>query len=80
MDHIDHNQLLDRGDTAAMLTALGFKISKQTLAKLACSSADGPEYQIFCGRALYRANTARAWAEKRASRPRRSSFETAAVA
>jgi hypothetical protein len=69
----DPNQLLDRAETAAMLTRLGFKISKQTLAKLACTGTDGPEYQLAFGRALYRAGAARAWAESRMSAPRRSS-------
>jgi hypothetical protein len=77
MNDFDPNQLLDRGETAAMLTRLGFKISKQTLAKLACMGADAPEYRLAFGRALYRAGEARAWAERRLSmsRPRRASFE-----
>lgn len=80
MNQFDPDQLLDRGETAAMLTALGFKISKQTLAWLACTSSKGPEYQIFCGRALYRTGAAKAWAEARASAPRRSSSEAIAAA
>jgi hypothetical protein len=79
MTDLDPNQLLDRAETAAMLTRLGFKISKQTLAKLACSGTDGPEYRLAFGRALYRAGVARAWAEGRLSKPRRSSFEAAAA-
>jgi hypothetical protein len=79
MTDLDPNQLLDRAETAAMLTRLGFKISKQTLAKLACTGTDGPEYQLAFGRALYRAGVARAWAEGRLSKPRRSSFEAAAA-
>jgi len=77
MTQFDPDQLLDRRETAAMLSTLGFKISAQTLAWLACTSSKGCEYQIFCGRALYRAGTAKAWAEARASKPRRSSCEAA---
>jgi hypothetical protein len=47
MNDFNPNQLLDRAETAAMLTRLGFKISKQLLAKIACTSGDGPEYRIF---------------------------------
>jgi hypothetical protein len=78
MTHPD--QLLDRADTAAMLSALGYKISRQTLAKLACCSTDGPEFSRFCGRALYRAGSAIAWAQARATKPRRTSRETETAA
>ena len=79
MTDFDPNQLLDRGETAAMLTRLGFKISKQTLAKIAATRTDGPEYQLAFGRALYRVGAARAWAESRMSAPRRSSGEALAA-
>ena len=77
MNQFDPDQLLDRGEGAAFLTALGFKISKQTLATMACTSTAGPEYSLFCGRALYRAGQLKTWAEGRASKPRRSTLEAA---
>jgi hypothetical protein len=55
-------QVLDRADTADMLTRCGFKVSKQTLAKIACTRADGPAYRVAFGRAMYRAGDALAWA------------------
>ena len=75
MNNIDPNQLLDRTEMAALLTRLGFKITRQTLAKIAATRTDGPEYQIFCGRALYRAGPGVEWAQSQRSRPRRSSLE-----
>ena len=77
--NIDPNQLLDRGETAALLTSRGFRITRQTLAKIAATRTDGPEYQIFCGRALYRAGPAIEWAQSQLSRPRRSSLEAIAA-
>ena len=81
MTYPDPDQLLDRADTALMLSALGFKVSRSTLAKLACVSPnESAPYILFCGRALYRAGTAIAWAQARATKPSRVSRETETVA
>jgi hypothetical protein len=76
---VDPSQRQDRGEFAATLTRLGFKISKQTLAKLACTGTDGPEYQLAFGRAYYVAGRGVAWAIGRLSAPRRSSLERVAA-
>jgi hypothetical protein len=79
MTQFDPDQLLDRKEMAAMLSTFGYKISAQTLSWIACTRGDGCEYSIFNGRALYRAGAAKAWAEKRASKPRKSSSECVAA-
>jgi hypothetical protein len=71
-------QRVDRGEFAATLKALNINLSKQTLAKIACTGTDGPEYQIAFGRAYYLLGPGVAWALGRFSKPRRSSFEGAA--
>jgi hypothetical protein len=80
MNQFDQDLLLDRGDTAAMLTANGFKTSRQTLAWLACTSEAGPVYQLYHGRALYQVGPTLEWAKSRLSKPRRSSTEATAAA
>jgi hypothetical protein len=73
MNQFDPAQLLDRGDTASMLTTHGFKTSRQTLAWLACTSSDGPVYQLYNGRAIYQVGPTLEWAKSRLSTPRRRS-------
>ena len=66
--------LLGRKETAAALTALGFRISDKTLASKA-SREGGPPYRTFGRSVLYRWGDALAWAEGRLSAPRRSTSE-----
>jgi hypothetical protein len=76
---MENDHFLTREEAASHLTERGLRISKQTLARLAATSSDGPEYQIFGSRAVYRINRLNEWANAYISKPRRSSFETAAA-
>jgi len=76
---IDHDQMLDRRETAAMLTRCGFRTSAQALANLAATTSTGPLYSIYLGRALYCAGATLDWAKARASKPRRCSSNLAAA-
>ncbi|GGG52663.1 hypothetical protein GCM10010964_44730 [Caldovatus sediminis] len=66
--------LLTREQTAAALTALGYKVSPKTLSTKA-TRGGGPPYSLFCGRALYRWQDALDWARTRTTPPRRSTSE-----
>jgi hypothetical protein len=73
--NIPADALLDRRQLAAVLTALGFTITKGTLEALA-SRGRGPPYRRW-GRAVvrYRWSEALAWAEARLSEPHSSTAE-----
>ena len=60
--------LLTRDHVAAALTESGFPVKPKTLAKRA-SAGDGPPYQLFNARALYKWNDALAWARSRLKIP-----------
>ncbi len=66
--------LLTREQTAAALTALGYKVSPKTLSTKA-TRGGGPPYSLFCGRALYRWQDALDWARGLTTPPRRSTSE-----
>jgi hypothetical protein len=76
---VDPDQFLGRKETAALYKSFGINISAQTLAKIACTTGDGPEYQVIFGRAVMRPRAALEWAFSRASKPRRASFGEGAV-
>jgi hypothetical protein len=58
---LDENDLLSRAETAAALTAAGYRIKETTLATKACRG-DGPPYRVVNRRALYRWSDALDWA------------------
>jgi hypothetical protein len=60
--------LLTRDQAAAALTENGFPIKPKTLAKRA-SAGDGPPYQMFGARALYKWGDLSAWAQSRLTEP-----------
>jgi hypothetical protein len=62
--------LKTRAQTAEALTKIGFPVKPKTLAVWA-SRGDGPPYQIFRARALYRWNETEAWARARLTFPAR---------
>lgn len=66
----------DRREIAATLTAMGFKTSPKTLAKLA-SIGGGPEYHTFGNRTLYKPSKAIAWAKGKLSAARASTSQAA---
>ena len=70
----DCDTLLSRDQAATTLKAAGFPVSKATLATMA-SRGQGPIYQRFGPRALYRWGDLLSWAEGRLSAPRRSTSE-----
>jgi hypothetical protein len=74
----DPDTLLGRKETAAALTAAGFKVSAETLTTKA-SRGGGPPYQLFGQRALYRWADSLEWARGRLSAPHRSAAEHAAA-
>jgi hypothetical protein len=74
------DRYLSRSEAAEYLTNRGLRIARQTLARLAATSNQGPVYRLFGSRAIYRVADLDAWAEHRASAPRRSSFETTVAA
>ena len=59
--------LLTRDQTAAALTAVGFPITRATLATKA-TRGGGPPFQRFGPRPLYRWGNALQWAQSRLSR------------
>jgi hypothetical protein len=60
--------LLTRDQAAAALTEIGFPIKPKTLAKRACAG-DGPPYQLFGARAIYKWDDVQAWARSRLTMP-----------
>lgn len=66
---------LDRREAADYLTRRGFKITRNTLQKMA-TTGGGPEYRIFGTRALYDPRTLDSWAEAKASPLKRSTSQT----
>jgi hypothetical protein len=62
--------LLTREQAAEALTKIGFPVKPKTLAVWA-SRGDGPPYQLFRARALYKWNETEAWARSRLAAPRR---------
>jgi hypothetical protein len=69
------DRFLSRSEAAEYLTSRGLRIAKQTLARIAATSNSGPVYRLFGTRAIYRVADLDAWAEARASKPRRASFQ-----
>jgi hypothetical protein len=72
----DPDALLGRKETAAALTAAGFKVSAETLTTKA-SRGGGPPYRRFGPRVVYRWGDSLEWARGRLSAPRRSAAEHA---
>jgi hypothetical protein len=72
-------QKLPRDEMAVTSTKAGYPQTKQNLAKVAATRDDGPEYFIFCGRAIYHVGSYFEWARAKAGKPRRASFETVAA-
>jgi hypothetical protein len=62
--------LMTREQAADALTKIGFPVKPKTLAVWA-SRGDGPPYQLFRARALYRWDETEAWARSRLAAPRR---------
>ena len=71
---VDPDAKLTRACTAAALTEVGYPTAPATLASLACRGG-GPEFQKFGHRPLYTWSAALEWAEKRLSKPIRSTSE-----
>ncbi|PZF76451.1 DNA-binding protein [Aestuariivirga litoralis] len=67
---------MDRREAAAYLTGQGFKVSPNTLMKLACIGG-GPTFRKFGVRVIYEAPDLDAWAKERLSSPRRSTSQAA---
>ena len=65
---------LTRREAAEYLTEGGFKISPNTLQKMA-TVGGGPTYQIFGIRSLYTPENLDAWVQEKLSAPRRSTSE-----
>jgi hypothetical protein len=65
---IDPNARLDRKQTAAALTARGFKITPSTLATFT-SRGGGPPFSKFGPYVSYRWGSSLSWAKKRTSAP-----------
>jgi hypothetical protein len=70
----DPDQRVTRAALSDIFKQLGIDLTKQTIAKIACTETDGPEYQLAFGRAYYILGPSVAWALGRFSKPRRSSF------
>jgi hypothetical protein len=70
----DPDALLTRDAAAAALTAAGFPTSPATLATKV-SRGNGPEYQKYGQKPLYRWGPLLSWAQSRLTAPRRSSSE-----
>jgi hypothetical protein len=68
----DPNALLTRSQTADALTEAGFQTAKSTLATWASRGNDGPEYELYGPRPLYRWGKTLAWAQRRLKPPRRN--------
>lgn len=62
--------LLTRDQAATALTESGFPVKPKTLAVWA-SRGDGPPYQMFRARALYKWSEVEAWARSRLAAPAR---------
>jgi hypothetical protein len=71
---INLDTLLDRKATAQALTSRGFKTKESTLTTLA-SRGDGPIFQKFGRRVVYKWANALAWAQSRLSAPVTSTSE-----
>ncbi len=69
-------EYLTREEASAYLTALGLKITKTTLQKMA-TLGGGPAYSIFGSRAVYTPANLDAWAEAKLTAPRTSTSEAA---
>ena len=65
--------ILRRRELAAELTAAGYPIAPQTLARLAVEGA-GPPFRRWGRAPLYRWSDAVRWAEARAGKPRTSTM------
>jgi hypothetical protein len=75
----NEDTLLNRSDTAAALTEVGFPIKAATLATRA-TRGGGPPYQKFGRTALYKWADAVAWARSRLSAPVRNTSESSVKA
>lgn len=65
---------LDRQQAAAFLTSHGYRTAPATLAKLA-STGDGPVFESFGRKPLYRETDLIAWARAKTTGPRRSTSD-----
>jgi hypothetical protein len=70
--------MLSRHATAAILSAMGFRITPATLATKA-SRGGGPPYQLFGRTTIYRWGSALAWAESLLTPPRSQATAAAAT-
>ena len=68
---------LDRRQAAALLTARGYRTAPATLAKLACVG-DGPTFESFGRKPLYREADLLARARAKTTGPRRSTSDPGA--
>jgi hypothetical protein len=66
---LEPDRMLSRHATAAILSAMGFRITPATLATKA-SRGGGPPYQLFGRTTIYRWGSALAWAESLLTPPR----------
>jgi hypothetical protein len=71
---ISPDMLLDRKATAEALTSRGFKTKASSLTALACRG-DGPIFQKFGRRVVYKWSNVLAWAQSRLSAPVTSTSE-----
>jgi hypothetical protein len=71
---LDSNTLLRRRETAAALTAAGFRVAATSLERWA-STGTGPPYQKFGGIVVYRWGDTLAWAKARSTAPHTSAAE-----
>ena len=78
MANYSPDAMFTREKGAEALSALGYPVTKATLATLA-SRGGGPLYRQFGRRALYRWDTLLSWAEARCSPLRSSSSDGGAV-
>jgi hypothetical protein len=67
----DPDTLLGRRETAAALTAAGYKVAYSSLERWACTG-EGPPYQKFGGTVVYHWRTVLNWARERSTAPRAS--------
>ena len=68
-DHEAREKLLTRREAAAFLTERGLPISPKTLASRA-SRGNGPEYEIFLNRAVYKPSKLLGWADRERKYPK----------
>lgn len=73
-DSADDNTRLTRPDAAAFLKSRGFDISKKTL-EVYATRGNGPPYQKWGKRCLYRAADLIEWAESRLTPPALTAIE-----